>query len=160
MPWKFARRSGQAQKAIQAGQSPFFSGSTMVETTDGGNLGFHAGSLTPSQALLSEFTVIANKGTRMVADLHHRFNIGERLRSVRSELAIDVPIIFRTFLVCRISHVFRQPDCPLFRFYSLQSTSMLRSLRSAGSRSNVSLSKLFSWNVLSCLGLGIFWATS
>ena len=121
-----------------------------------GILGFHAGFLTPSQALLSEFTVIANKGTRMVANLHHRFNIGGRLRSLRSELAIDVPIIFLTFLVCRMSHVFRHPDCPLFRFYSLQSTSRLRSLRSAGSRSNVSLSKLSSWNVLSGLGLGVF----
>ena len=40
-----------------------------------GILGFHAGFLTPSQALLSEFIVIENKGTRMVANLHHRLNI-------------------------------------------------------------------------------------
>ena len=75
---------------------------------------------------------------------------------MRSELAIDVPNIFITVLVCRIAHVFRHPDCPLFAFFSLHSASRIRSLRSAGNRSNVSVNKLSNWNVLSSLGLGIF----
>ena len=69
-----------------------------MEAADIWSFGFHSGFLIPSQALLSECTVIANKGARMVANLHPRFNIGERLKAVRSEFSIDVPIIFLTFL--------------------------------------------------------------
>jgi len=121
-----------------------------------GVLGFAAPFLVPTQRLVKDFTVIANRGARLIGKLPNNFNIALRLQMIKDDFSVDVPIMYLKFLVNRVTHVFRHEDLPIYKFFSLPRSSRLREQRMQGSRYSLSASRMNSWRLLESLGLNAF----
>ena len=121
-----------------------------------GLVGWMASFAVPSKEVVAGLEIVANGGARLVKNLAGHCRDGVRLKQIRSNFSIDVPIEYFKMLVSRLAHVFRNKESLVFKLLSLPLQSRLAHLRLVGPDSNnasldLTLGKLNNWKVLQCL---------
>jgi len=120
-----------------------------------GFIGFFAAFLGINCTIVRQMATIANVGARKVCNLNPRFNVHERLSTVKRELNIDAEHFFVQTVVRWLGHCFRHPDHPISLLLSLPLDGRLAIYRSRGSQTPLSNSALASWLSYFDVGLDV-----